>query len=385
MNAAASERQDFDRVVDRRATASVKWDRYRDRDVLPLWVADMDFAAPSAVIEALAHRVEHGVFGYSHGESSLADAVIDHLGRCHAWEVERSWLTWLPGTVAALNCACRLIESNVKVVSTKPIYPPFLAAPKNMDRELISVPLLIDSGGRQTLDLDGLGRAFAAGGRLLLFCNPYNPGGRVFYREELEALAEQVLRYDVLVVADELHADLVLEPSRRHLPFAALSPAVAKRVITLQGPSKTFNIAGLGICYAVIADTELRRRFRAASAGILPYVNALAYVAAEAAYRHGGKWRAALIDYLRANRALVTSALAAWPGVSASLPEATFLYWIDARAMGVENPAKHFERHGVGLSDGEEFGAPGFVRLNFGCPRATLKAALARMTSALDV
>ena len=369
---------------DRRHTASVKWDRYGNRDILPLWVADMDFAAPPPVIAALQARVAHGIFGYTHATAGLVEAFRDYALSRHGWAIEPEWLVWLPGSVPALHAACRLIEPGGNVVSTTPIYPPFLAAPGHMDRGLREAPMLADDTGLQRFDLDDLAQAFADDGRLFYLCNPYNPGGRVFTRSELEALGERVLAQDTLVVSDELHADLVLEPGLAHQPFAALSPELAARTITLLAPSKTFNLAGLGLACAVIPDPDLRKRFRRAIDGILPYVNALAYVAAETAYRDGWAWQAELVDYLRGNRDRVTSVVAGLPGIRAVAPEGTYLYWMDLRGTGIENPARHLEHHGVGLSDGADFGAPGFVRLNFACSRATLDEALARLQHALE-
>ncbi len=372
---------DFDHVVERRGTASFKWDRYGGRDVLPLWVADMDFPAPAPVIEALARRVHHGVFGYTHASESLVEAVLAHVGERYGWRIEPGWLVWLPGSVAGLNAACHLIGSDEPVISCPPIYPPFLAASENMGRRRLTVPLA-DEAGRAVLDLDRLEGAFAEGG-VFLFCNPHNPVGRVFDEAELAALAERALRHDCLIVSDELHADLVLEPGLRHRPLAAVAPELAARTITLFAPSKTFNLAGLGLAYAVIPDKPLRRRFKTAIEGILPYVNALAYAAAEAAYREGGDWLGALISYLRGNRDRVTQVLAELPGVRAQPPEATYLYWMDLRASGIEDPLRHLERHGLGLSDGADFGTPGFARLNFACPRRTLDLALERFAGAL--
>lgn len=351
--------------------------------MLPLWIADMDFPAPQAVIEALQERVAHGVFGYTHATDGLVDAFRDYALNRHGWTVEPEWLVWLPGSVPALHSACRLIEPAHRVVSTTPIYPPFLAAPGHMERGLLEVPMLVDESGRQSFDLDALARAFADEGRLFYLCNPYNPGGRVFARDELEALAERVLAHDTLVVADELHADLVLEPDLAHQPFAALSPELAARTITLLAPSKTFNLAGLGLACAVIPDPVVRKRFRTAIDGVLPYVNALAYTAGEAAYRDGWAWHAELIDHLRGNRDRVTEVLAGLPGIRAAAPEGTYLYWMDLRGTGIGNPARHLERCGVGLSNGADFGAPGCVRLNFACSRAVLDEALTRFESAL--
>lgn len=379
----AAEGFDFDTPIDRRGSASVKWDKYRERDVIPLWVADMDFRSPPAVLEALHARVEHGVFGYGHAPEELTEAILAHLWADYRWRVEADWLLWLPGLVTGLNLACRAAgEDGDQVLTATPIYPPFLSAPRHSRRELITVPLG-QRDGRWRLDPQRLEAAITPRTRLLLLCNPHNPVGRVFEREELAALAAVCERHDLIVCADEIHAGLVLDPDKAHCPFAALGPEVARRSITLMAPSKTFNLPGLGFSFAVIPDQSLRRRFRAAMAGIVPEVNVLGYSAALAAYRQGGPWRAALLDYLRANRDLVESAVAAMPGLAASHGEATYLSWIDARGAGLEDPAGFFERAGVGLSDGRDFAAPGFVRLNFGCPRATLAAALGRMERAV--
>jgi cystathionine beta-lyase len=372
---------DFDLVAERRDTASVKWDRYAP-EVLPLWVADMDFPAPTPVIEALQRRVAHGVFGYTHASDALVEATIEHIREHYDWTIEADWLVWLPGIVPGIHAACRLIARNAAAVTTTPIYPPFRSAPGHMERGCIEVPLAY-KGGHALLDLDRLEAAFANKGRLFLFCNPHNPTGRVFSQAELEALAERLLRHDVLVVSDELHADLVLEPGLRHLSLAAIAPELAARTITFYAPSKTFNLAGLGLGCAVIPDVALRQRFQAAIDGILPYVNALAYAAAEAAWREGWNWHAALIRYLRANRDRVAATLAELPSIHAVPPAATYLYWLDLRATRIENSVRYLEERGLGLSDGAEFGAPGFARLNFACPRATLDAALARLAAAL--
>lgn len=375
---------DFDTLQERRHTNSVKWDRYGDRDVLPLWVADMDFAVPPAVTAALHKRVEHGIFGYTLPSSSLVEALCNWTRDRYDWNIDPDWLVWIPGAVPALHTACRLIEPEQSVVTTTPIYPPFLAAPGNMQRNLCTVPLLDGAGGRARMDIESMGHAFADKGRLLYLCNPHNPLGRVFSRDELSALGEQVLAHDTLVIADELHADLILEPGLRHQPFAALSSELAARTITLLAPSKTFNIAGLGLSCAVIPNPELRARFQQSIDGILPYVNALGYVAGEAAWRDGHAWLDALLGYLRGNRELITHTLTGLPQIKAHPPEATYLYWLDLRACGIDDPVQHLEQHGIGLSDGADFAAPGFARLSFACPRATLQTALTRVAKALS-
>lgn len=210
-----------------------------------------------------------------------------------------------------------------------------------------------------------------------------DPTGRVFTEGELGRLADLCRRHDLVLCSDEIHCDLVLEPNREHLPTAALDADVAARTITLMAPSKTFNLPGLNCAYAIIPDAALRRRFQRAMAGIVPYVNLFGYVGALAAYRDSGDWHDALLDYLRINRTLVAESVAAMPGLRSAPGEATYLTWIDARGAGLDDPAGFFERAGVGLSDGREFGAPGFVRLNFGCPRSVLQEGLERMRKAV--
>jgi len=379
---------DFDRIIDRRSLPSEKWGRYAGRDVLPLWVADMDFAAPPAVIEALHRRIDHGVFGYTDAWPSLVEAVVEGLRRDHGWAIEPDWLVWLPGVVTGFNLACSIAgEAGDGIVTAAPVYPPFLSAPGNTGRVLQRCDLML-ADGRWQWDWDALERTADARSRMLLLCSPHNPVGRVFDETELRRLTEFAARHDLLICSDEIHCGLVLDEDRPHRPIAALDEAVAKRTITLMAPSKTWNIPALYCAFAVIPDAALRRRYRHAMRGLIPHVNVLGMVATEAAYRDGGPWRASLLDYLRGNRARVLKAVAAMPGLAATPPEATYLAWIDCRGMmaarGIEEPAAFFEAAGVGLSDGRYFGAPGWLRLNFGCPRATLDEALARMAAALS-
>lgn len=378
---------DFDRVIDRRALPGEKWGRYAGRDVLPLWVADMDFAAPPAVLAALHARVEHGVFGYTDAWPGLVEAVVGGLQRDHGWTIDPAWLVWLPGVVTGFNVACQIAgEAGDGVLTATPVYPPFLAAPANTGRALQRCELVLREG-RWQWDWAALEAACSARTRVLLLCSPHNPVGRVFDRTELQRLADFATRHDLLICSDEIHCGLVLDADKPHLPIAALGEDVARRTITLMAPSKTWNIPGLYCAFAVIPDATLRRRYVRAMRGLVPHVNVLGMVAAEAAYRDGDAWRQALLDYLRGNRACVLAAVGAMPGLEITVPEATYLAWIDCRAMlaarGVSDAAAFFEAAGVGLSDGAAFGAPGFVRLNFGCPRATLDEALARMARAL--
>ncbi len=376
---------DFDRIIDRHHTGSEKWERYAGRDVLPMWVADMDFASPPCVLEALHRRVDHGVFGYTQPPQSAVDAIVTHLLERYHWRVDPEWLVFTPGVNRAMNLVCRAIgERGDAIVVPTPVYPPFFGAVANSQRRLIDVPLARRAGERWEFDFVALADRTPADARLLLLCHPHNPVGRAWTRAELEQLAAFCRERDLWICSDEIHAGLEFD-GREHLPLATLSPEIAERTITLQAPSKTFNLPGLGLAFAVVPDAAIRRRMLGARAGLVPPdLSPLAYAAAEAAYREGEPWRRELVAYLQANRdALAAFVARETPELKLAPVEATYLAWIDATALGQPDPAKYFEQHGLGLNDGASFGAPGFVRLNFGCPRATLDKGLRRLHAAV--
>lgn len=375
---------DFDTPINRRGTESLKWDIYQDRDVLPLWVADMDFTSPPQVLAALHERVDHGNFGYNLTPQALKEAIMERLRLRHGWQVQPDWIVWLPGLVTGINIVCRAVASPGEAILTAiPVYPPFLTAPGLAGCELITVEHPHRDHAYR-IDYEAIKAAVTERTRLFLLCNPQNPTGRVFTRDELVTLAEICLNGDLIICADEIHCDLILDAEKRHTSIAALDQIIAARTITLLAPSKTFNIPGLGCSLAVIPDEGLRKRFTKVMQGIVPHVNVLGFTAALAAYRDGEDWRRELIDYLRCNRDLVEAFIDLTPGLSMNHVEATYLAWIDARDLGVPHTYAFFEQAGVGLSDGADFGAPGFVRLNFGCPRATLELALGRMAAAIN-
>nr|WP_289073818.1 PatB family C-S lyase [uncultured Halomonas sp.] len=382
---------DFATPVERRAPegqyASQKWHRYA-ADVLPLWVADMDFHSPPAVIDALQRRVAHGVYGYGEVPATLTEALCQWSAHHYAWSIEPEWQQWLPGVVPALHfAAMALTQPGEGVLTIAPIYPPFLAVAERTgrlaQRAMLAEP---DAPGEPwRLDIEALEAAITPQTRLLLWCHPHNPTGRVWTLQELEQLAALVERHDLWVVSDELHCDLLLDEGARHRPLAALFPELAKRTITLWAPSKTFNLAGLTSACAIIPDPALRRRFAEATKGFLPDGNVLGLVAAEAAYREGEPWRQALLDVLRSHRATLEARVATWSGVSMSAPSSTYLAWLDMREAGLgDSPARTLlQQAGVALSEGAAFGCPGFVRLNFGTTASQLEAALSRMDTLL--
>lgn len=374
---------DFDSVPDRTDTGSLKWQKYHGRDVLPMWVADMDFRSPEPVREALRERVEHGVFGYTIPYPGVESAVIDYMKAVHGQDIDAEWIVWMPGLVPALNAASRAFEKpGDSVLTNTPVYPPFLTAPEWQDKELLAVPLKI-TGDRYTFDFEAMEAAVNDRTRLFILCNPHNPVGRAWSREELLELIGFCRRHDLIVVSDEIHCDLILDPEVPHHTFLSLDPWARDHSLTLMAPSKTYNVPGLSCSFIIVPNKGLRRRFQQASRGLITEVNCLGYAGCEAAYRHGEPWRQALLEVLRKNYLRTQSFLREeMPRIRMFPMEATYLAWLDVRALGLEKPDQHFEEHGIGLSNGAFFGSPGFLRLNFGCPPKMLETALERMKSA---
>jgi cystathionine beta-lyase len=383
---------DFDRIIDRRASDSGKWHFFAP-DVLPMWVADMDFAAPDAITRALQERVAHGVFGYGeHVPARLLDVVVERMVRLYNWEITPDDVIPLPGLVCGLNVVARAVgEPGDSVLVNTPVYGPFLSAPVNQGRTLVSAPQVLQAQGqrlRYTVDVDALEEAADERTRLFILCNPHNPTGRAFTATELARLAGMAERRDLVICADEIHAELLLGETQ-HIPIATLAPEIAQRTVTLIAPSKTFNVPGLGVSFAIVQNKELRRDVQRAMAGIVPHVNVLGIVAAGAAYTECDDWLAALRAYLTANRGfLVKTVETRLPQLRTTVPEATYLAWLDARGCGISGDAcKYFNEVGkVAVNDGAWFGegGEGFVRLNFGCPRATLAEGLARLEASLN-
>lgn len=372
---------DFDTCPDRSASDSVKWHKYAGKDILPCWIADMDFRSAPAIIDALRARAEHGVYGYPAQRDRALAAIVGHLRRNHGWEVRPEWITFLTSLVPGIHGAIRLgCEPGQSVVTTTPVYPPFLNAPGLSGRDVAKVPMVFD-GARWTFDWERLEAACARPeAKVLLLCSPYNPLARVFGREELRRLGDLAVRHDLLVCSDEIHCDLLLDPEARHLPFATLGDDLAARTITLMAASKTFNVAGLACGFAIIPDATLRARFRRLLQGLSLDQNVFGLAATEAAFEQGEPWRRACVDYLRGNLDLIVAHLPRLPGlVLRQRPQSSFLAWFDATGLGFDDPHAAFEEGGVGLTNGAEFGGPGHVRLNFGCPRDRLREILRRM------
>lgn len=380
-------RYNFDEIIDRCPTESVKWHTFSE-DVIPMWVADMDFTSPGPVIRALEERVRHGVYGYPKDPAGLTQAFLAWASRRYEWEIQPEWLTWVPGVVTGFNLAAHLVaEPGAAVLIQPPVYHPFLAAPGNaglqrQDSELNRLP-----DGSYEIDFEALEAAITPATKLFILCNPHNPVGRVFRPDELHRLVEICLKHEILICSDEIHCDLVYS-GFRHTPIARLDPEIAAHSITLMAPSKTFNIAGLQCSVAIIPDPALRARFQKARQGLVPWVNIMGQVAAQAAYEDGQEWLDQLMVYLEGNRDLLYQAVREeLPGIRMALPQGTYLAWLDCREAQIPgDPCKFFiDEARVAFNEGAVFGpgGKGFVRLNFGCPRSFLVEALERMKLAL--
>jgi cysteine-S-conjugate beta-lyase len=377
---------DFDHVIERRGTDSVKWQKYGS-DVLPLWVADMDFVACEPVIEALHRRVDQKVLGYSAPPPELRPVIADRLMRLYQWAVDEEEIVFVPGVVTGLSLAfMACTEPGEAVLAQPPVYFHFIDDPVLRGR-VLNDPPLVERGDSYEIDFDAFEQAITPSTRIFLLCNPHNPVGRVFTRTELERLGDICLRHDIIICSDEIHCDLIY-PGYRHMPIASMGGEIAQKTITLMAPSKTYNLAGLGCAFAIVKNPQLRRKWNEWARGLIPGVNVLGYAAALAAYRDGQEWLDQLLAYLDGNRHFLADYVArTMPSIQLSKLEATYLGWLDCRKTGIPgNPHEFFlNRAKVALNDGSEFGTggEGFVRINFGCPRQTLQEALDLMADAL--
>ncbi len=376
------ERHRFDDCPDRRGTGSEKWDRWAGRDVLPMWVADMDFRSPEVVLDAIRSRVDHGVFGYTHEPPDFAPALADHLRSRHAWSIDPAEVVATPGVVTGLAITARLLAAaDDEILTFTPVYPPFLTLPELAGRRCVRLPLVADAV-TWGIDWDAFAAAITPRTKLFWLCQPHNPTGTVFSRSALLQLADLCEAHAITVVSDEIWADLVLDDTIKHVPFASLDHPAAKRAITLVAPSKTWNLAGLGCGAAIVPDATHRTRWRAAGGGLVPMINSLGYAAAIAAWREGEAWRQELLRVLRRHQTLTAQTVAVVAGLAGIPAQATYLAWIDCRGSGVADPFAACVAAGLGPSDGRDFGAPGFLRLNLACPTPRLEEALARLRRA---
>lgn len=379
--------ENFDVLIDRLHSDSIKWNAF-PKDVLPMWVADMDFLSPPSVIEALTERVKHGVFGYAAEPQDLNEIVIHWISDRYKMQVEPQHILYVPGVITGLNMASHaFLSPGDGLMFQPPIYPPFFGISEHVGLQNQEVDLIQNSDGSYGIDFDALEKGLKKNTKMFLLCNPHNPVGRVFVREELEQIAAFCMRHDLLLCSDEIHCDLIYS-GNTHTPIMSLGDEIAQRTIMLIAPSKTFNIAGLGFSVMIIKNKDMMKKMKKTFSGILPHPDLLAVQAARAAYLSGKTWLQELVNYLQGNRdfleAFVKTEL---EGISMIKPQGTFLAWLDCRNMPFgDDPYSFFLNNAkVGLNNGIDFGlaGKGFVRLNFACPRATLEEGLARMQRAV--
>lgn len=369
---------DFDQLIDRRHSHSTKWEKYAGQDILPFWVADMDFAAPDFIRNALHERLEHPIIGYTRPPTTLTEAFQGWLNHHYGWSIPAEWVVWLPGVVPGMNMAARCLSAKQRLMIPTPVYYPFLDIADNAQRQDVRVPLILDRGVWR-MDLEHM-QSQIGGVKMVMIANPQNPTGRAYTQAELAALADFIDRNDLILVSDEIHCNIVLAEDSKHLPIAQWQPDIAKRTISLFAATKTYNIPGLGCAAAVIPDADLRTRFQAREAGLVSSIGPLNIAASQAAFNDTSDWLDQLLQQLRANAAK----LGALVGPRMTKVEATYLAWINIADLGLNDVEAHFESHGLGISDGAQFGQPDYIRFNFACPDVLLTQGLERLSKALQ-
>ncbi len=384
---------DFDQIIDRSNTNSIKVDAlervFGSKDIIPLWVADMDFLSPPEITEGLKKRIEHGIFGYVRASDEYYSSIINWLKNRHHWSVSQETISFVPGVVKGFAFAIDVFTNdNDKIIIQPPVYPPFKGTTEDLNREIINNPLLFEDG-HYSMDFDNLREVAKTGCKMLILCNPQNPSGRIWTKEELSELAEICFDNNILVVSDEIHADLAL-PGNKHVPFATVSEKAAQNNITLMAPSKTFNIAGIVSSFAVVENEAIRKKyFDYLLARQLNEGTIFAYLAAQYAYEYGEEWLNQVIEYIQGNIDFVDDYLQKQiPQIKIIRPEASFLIWLDCRGLNLSQPElENFFIHKakLGLNSGTMFGeeGAGFMRLNVGCSRITLEKALDSLKKAV--
>ncbi|MDP3121967.1 MalY/PatB family protein [Polynucleobacter sp.] len=373
----------FDTPVNRSHSDSIRWDRYAGDDVIPLWVADMDFQSPPCVMEALAKRVQDGVFGYTHAPDNLRSSIASYLVEHYHWEVDPDWIVILPSVVSGLYTAVRQLTNPTEhILVPQPVYHHLRLACVEGPRAYTEIPLALEHD-RWVLPWQALDQFHQTNTKLALLCNPQNPGGTVYTKSELLQFAEFCEARDILICSDEIHAGLVLDQQNRHVPIASLDQRISMRTVTLMSLNKVFNFPGIGLAWAVAENPRLRAAMQTDLHRTIAEPGLMAYTATMAALRDGEEWRQSLLQYLRGNRDYVAKRIETMSPLTLAKTEASYLAWIDCRALKCADPHALFLSFGLALSPGAQFNAPQFVRLNFGTQRALLAQAMDRMALAL--
>jgi cysteine-S-conjugate beta-lyase len=383
----------FDELVDREGTDCIKYDWregvFGKDNVIPMWVADMDFITPPFILDAISKKLEQGILGYSFRSDGYYNSLINWVKARHGWEIKKEWIEFSPGVVPALNmCTIAFTSPGDEIIIQPPVYPPFFDAPKDHGRKLIFNNLK-ETNGYYTMDIDDLRQKISPSTRMIIISNPHNPVGRAWRREELEMLVDVCSGKNIVILSDEIHSDLMI-PGIKHIPLASLSPEAASITITCMAPSKTFNLAGLSTSSVIISDKDLRDRYKRTLEALHMHLgNIFGNVASEAAYTFGSGWLGEMLNYLKGNVDLVTSFCSRHlPMIKPVIPEATYMIWLDCRAMGMTGPELQrffVERSGIGMNEGSAFGpgGEGFMRLNLACPRVTVQKALEQIKEAI--
>ena len=373
----------FDAPVNRCNSDSIRWDRYAGDDVIPLWVADMDFQSPPCVMDAIAARVQQGVFGYTHAPDSMRSVIAGYIAERYDWEVDPDWIVILPSVVSGLYTAVRQLTTPIEhILVPQPVYHHLRLACSETPRPYTEVPLALENN-RWVLPWQALDPFCQGNTKMALLCNPQNPGGTVYTKSELLQFAAFCEAHDLLICSDEIHAGLVLDEQNRHVPIASLNQRISMRTVTLMSLNKVFNFPGIGLAWAVAENPRLRAAMQTDLYRTIAEPGLLAYTATMAALRDGEEWRQSLLQYLRGNRDYVVGRIQAMSPLTLAKTEASYLAWIDCSALGCTDPHALFLSFGLALSPGAQFNAPQFVRLNFGTQRALLEEAMDRMALAL--
>ncbi|MEW9668746.1 MalY/PatB family protein [Ammoniphilus sp. 3BR4] len=389
-------KHNFEKIINRRNTYSYKWDQsdklFGDQDILPMWVADMDFSAPPAVIEALRKRVDHGVYGYTIRPESYYNAITSWMSKRHHWSIKKEWITTSPGVVTALSLlVTQLTKPGEKVIIQTPVYPPFHGVVTRNGRTLVENPLLLKDN-YYSIDFIGLEELMMdPDTKVMLLCNPHNPVGRVWKKEELMKIGELSLKHGVFIISDEIHCDLIFK-GFQHIPFASLSDEFAKNSITCVAPTKTFNIAGIHASNVIIPDASNRKQYNERLSTLsLHMESCFGLAAVEAAYTEGEEWLDELMDYLYSNLEYAMEHFTEHlPEISVIKPEGTYLVWLDCRNLGLNGKQLKelmYQHAKVAFNEGSTFGSngEGFLRMNIACPRSTLEEGLNKFEKAVRI
>jgi len=385
----------FEEVHDRKQTKSMKWDmlqmRFQSEDVIPMWVADMDFKAPEAVNQALIKRAEHGIYGYTVIDEDVTSSITNWIKTRHGWDIQAEWLNYSPGVINTLHMALQAFtEPGDKIMIQTPVYTPFYNIIKVLDREVVKNPL-VQQDDYYTIDFEDMEKKLASGVKAFILCSPHNPVGRVWTEEELRKMAELCLQYDAMIFSDEIHADLVFK-GHKNRPIASLSEEIADKTITCMAPSKTFNLAGLQASYAVTPNKQNKQKLEKAflRQGLNNSLNGMAITAMEAAYRHGGPWLEELLEVVESHTAYIKEMFAAHaPELKVIKSEGTYLVWVDCSELNMDKKELNrfmIDKGRVGLNPGQDYGDEGdaFMRINVACPRATIEEGVQRIIHAVE-